>query len=58
MIIAFALFIVSCVAVITSFIIFITEKRRNYEWKEARDNLWIYFIILICSAQYIWGGNL
>lgn len=58
MIIAWCLFIVSVFAVIIH-ILYISMHFKELEiknkFKKVRNNMWIYFIIAICSAQYIWG---
>lgn len=58
MIIAWSLFLIGTFATIIQFLYFtlhIKEIEKDNKLEKVRNTMWIYFIIAICSAQYIWG---
>ena len=52
MIIAWILFVIGCYG---SVVFFMEMYRASIKTREHKINVWLYFIIAVCSAQYIWG---
>lgn len=58
MIIAWSLFLIGAFATIIHILHFALHSKeieKDGKFEKIRNNMWIYFIITICSAQYIWG---